>query len=151
MPPDRANGQGRPGYRLLVEAEQAEFYSDVWAVLVDKVVSVTPLSLDLTSRVDLGALDAFVQRDVERARTIPKLDNDVDVLYNQVYRELISYILEDPQVIEQANQLMWAAHNLERTADRVINLCERTVYTVTGELVELGTDDTGIESLGLIP
>jgi phosphate transport system protein len=95
-----------------------------------------------------SSLDAFVQRDVKRARAIPKLDDDVDDLYNQVYRELISYILEDPKVIEQANQLMWAAHNLERTADRVINICERTIYAVTGELTELETDETGIESLG---
>jgi phosphate transport system protein len=94
-----------------------------------------------------AALIAFVQRDVEAARLIPKRDEEVDALYNQVYRELITFILEDPQVIEQANHLMWAAHNLERTADRVTNLCERVVYTVTGELTELGTDDTGIESL----
>ena len=95
-----------------------------------------------------AALAAFVQRDVEAARAIPQGDDEVDALYNQVYRELISYILEDPHVIEQANQLMWAAHNLERSADRVINLCERVVYAVTGELTELGTDDSGIESLG---
>ncbi len=95
-----------------------------------------------------AALVAFVQRDVEAARSIPQGDDEVDALYNQVYRELISHILEDRHVIEQANQLMWAAHNLERTADRVINLCERVVYAVTGELSELGTDDTGIESLG---
>ena len=95
-----------------------------------------------------AALAAFVQRDVEAARAIPKGDDEVDALYNQVYRELISYILEDPHRIEQANKLMWAAHNLERTADRVTNLCERVVYAVTGELAELETDDTGIESLG---
>jgi phosphate transport system protein len=95
-----------------------------------------------------GALRAFVERDVEAARAIPQEDDTVDALYNQVYRELVSHILEDPHVIEQANQLMWAAHNLERTADRVVNLCERVVYAVTGELVELDTDDTGIESLG---
>ena len=95
-----------------------------------------------------AALIAFVQRDVQAARSIPKDDEEVDALYNQVYRELICFILEDPHVIEQANHLMWAAHNLERTADRVINLCERVVYAVTGELAELGTDDTGIESLG---
>jgi phosphate transport system protein len=94
-----------------------------------------------------AALIAFVQRDVQAARSIPKGDEEVDALYNQVYRELITFILEDPHVIEQANHLMWAAHNLERTADRVVNLCERVVYTVTGELTELGTDDTGIESL----
>ena len=95
-----------------------------------------------------AALAAFVQRDVEAARAIPQGDDKVDALYNQVYRELISHILEDPHVIEQANQLMWAAHNLERSADRVTNLCERVLYAVTGELTELGTDDSGIESLG---
>jgi phosphate transport system protein len=95
-----------------------------------------------------AALVAFVERDVQAARAIPKGDDEVDALYNQVYRELICYILEDPHVIEQANHLMWAAHNLERSADRVTNLCERVVYAVTGELAELGTDDTGIESLG---
>jgi phosphate transport system protein len=95
-----------------------------------------------------AALAAFVQRDVEAARSIPRGDDEVDGLYNQVYRELISHILEDPHVIEQANQLMWAAHNLERTADRVVNICERVLYAVTGELTELGSDDAGIESLG---
>jgi phosphate transport system protein len=95
-----------------------------------------------------AALVAFVERDVQAARAIPQGDDEVDGLYNQVYRELISYILEDPHVIEQANHLMWAAHNLERTADRVTNLCERVVYAVTGELTELDSDDSGIESLG---
>jgi phosphate transport system protein len=94
-----------------------------------------------------AALVAFVRRDVEAARAIPQGDEEVDALYNQVYRELISYILENPQLIEQANQLMWAAHNLERTADRVTNLCERVIYAVTGELTELGTDEAGIESV----
>jgi 5'-nucleotidase len=61
VPPDRDQGQGRPGYRLLVDPDQAEFYSDVWAVLVDMVISVTPLSLDLTSRVDLGALQGCMR------------------------------------------------------------------------------------------
>jgi phosphate transport system protein len=94
-----------------------------------------------------AALMAFVQRDVQAARSIPLGDDEVNALYNQVYRELICLILEDPQVIEQANHLMWAAHNLERTADRVINLCERVVYAVTGELTELGTDESRIESV----
>jgi phosphate transport system protein len=55
--------------------------------------------------------------------------------------------MEDPHVIEQANQLLWAAHNLERAADRVTNLCERVVYTVTGELVELSEDDAATERI----
>jgi phosphate transport system protein len=95
-----------------------------------------------------AALVAFIERDVPAARAIPQGDDEVDALYNQIYRELITYIMEHPHVIEQANRLMWAAHNLERAADRVINLCERVVYAVTGELVELGTDDICLESPG---
>ena len=87
------------------------------------------------------SLDAFVQRDVELARVIPDEDDVVDALYNQVYRELITYILADPRCIEQANYLLWAAHNLERFADRVNNICERVIFTVTGEFVELGSED----------
>jgi phosphate transport system protein len=93
------------------------------------------------------ALEAFVRRDVDLARAIPESDDEIDALYNQVYRELMSHIMADPRVIEQANYLMWAAHNLERTADRVGNLCERVVFMVTGEMVELDSDEKGIEGL----
>ncbi len=88
------------------------------------------------------SLDAFVRRDVELARSIPAEDDIVDDLYNQVYRELTTYILADPSCIEQANYLLWAAHNLERFADRVTNICERVIFTVTGELIELGAEDS---------
>ena len=83
------------------------------------------------------ALDAFVRRDIELARAIPLEDDEVDALYNQVNRELLTYIMSDPTKIEQANQLLWAAHNLERAADRVTNICERVIFTVTGEMAEL--------------
>ncbi|MFN2291124.1 MAG: phosphate signaling complex protein PhoU [Anaerolineae bacterium] len=90
------------------------------------------------------ALQAFRERNVELARAIPGRDDEVDNLYDQIYRELISYILENPTTIEQANLLMWAAHNLERTADRTINLCERVIFMVTGELSELDSDARGL-------
>jgi phosphate transport system protein len=93
------------------------------------------------------ALTAFIHRDVDLAYAIPKRDDEVDGLYNQIYRELLTLIMEDRTVIEQANLLMWAAHNLERTADRVTNLCERIIFTVTGEMAELDSDTLGIESL----
>ena len=83
------------------------------------------------------ALDAFVRLDTEAAYEIPKSDDEVDGLYDQVYRELMTYILADPSCLEQANYLLWVAHNLERAADRVANVCERIVYTATGELTEL--------------
>ena len=92
------------------------------------------------------SLDAFARRDVTLARTIPTGDDEVDGLYDQVYRELITYILADPSVIEQANYLLWVAHNLERAADRVTNICERVIFTVTGEVVELDVENSGVES-----
>ena len=83
------------------------------------------------------ALAAFVARDTEAARSIIHRDDEVDALYDQVYRELMTLILENPRNIEQANYLLWAAHNLERSADRVTNICERTIFVVTGELADL--------------
>ncbi len=86
------------------------------------------------------ALTAFVNEDVETARSIPPEDDEVDELYKQVYRELMTIILGDPSTIERANWLLWAAHNLERFADRVTNICERTVFIATGELIEFNDD-----------
>ncbi|MCX6066659.1 MAG: phosphate signaling complex protein PhoU [Chloroflexi bacterium] len=83
------------------------------------------------------ALAAFVSEDAEAARLIPPEDDEVDALYNQIYRELMTYILADPTSIERANWLLWAAHNLERFADRVTNICERTVFVATGEYKEV--------------
>ncbi len=88
------------------------------------------------------ALTAFIHEDVETAKTIPVEDDEVDALYNQVYRELMTFVIADPKTIERANWLLWVAHNLERFADRVSNICERTVFIVTGEMAEIkSTDD----------
>ncbi|MDF3018367.1 MAG: phosphate uptake regulator, PhoU, partial [Thermomicrobiales bacterium] len=64
-------------------------------------------------------------------------DDEVDALYEQIYRELLTFMLADPTTIDQATHLLWAAHNLERIADRVTNICERVVFAVTGQLEEL--------------
>jgi phosphate transport system protein len=85
------------------------------------------------------ALTAFVTDNVEAARAIPAEDDEVDALYEQIYRELMTFVIADPKVIERANMLLWASHNLERMADRVTNICERTVFVVTGEIKELQT------------
>ncbi len=82
------------------------------------------------------ALLSFVDRDVETARSLPAEDRQIDDLYDQIYRELMTYVLSDPRNIEDVSHLMWVAHNLERTADRVVNICERVIFTVTGELIE---------------
>jgi phosphate transport system protein len=93
------------------------------------------------------AIEAFVQRDVDAALAIPAQDEIVDGLYNQVYRELITYVISEPRNIDQMNYLLWVAHNLERTADRVVNVCERVVFAVTGEIGEIDSDTDGLESL----
>lgn len=87
------------------------------------------------------ALDAFVVRDVERAKAIAHEDDQVDALYDQIYRELLTYMLADPTTIDRATWLLWTAHNLERTADRVTNICERIVYEATGRMEEVGASN----------
>lgn len=84
-----------------------------------------------------GQLDAFIRRDADAARQLARRDDEVDGLYVQVYRELLTYMLEDPRTITRANPLLWVAHNLERIGDRTTNMGERVVFLVTGEIVEL--------------
>lgn len=100
-----------------------------------------PIMADKAMDMLRRALDAFVRRDVQLARAIPGEDDQVDALYNQVYNDLIKIIIADPTTIDQANYLLWAAHNLERAADRVTNICERVVFTVTGEMREMDVED----------
>ncbi len=88
------------------------------------------------------ALTAFVNEDIQAAKKIPVEDDEVDALFNQVYRELMTFVIADPTTIERANWLLWTAHNLERFADRVTNICERTVFVVTGELAEINDTDS---------
>jgi len=84
------------------------------------------------------SLDALVNRDDAAARQICEEDDEVDQLYNQVFRELIGYMVEDPKTITRATRLLWVAHNLERSADRVTNICERVIFLVTGKMYEIG-------------
>jgi len=84
------------------------------------------------------SLDAFVNRDAEAARKISKEDDEIDALYDQVFRELLTFMAEDSKTITRATRLIWVAHNLERSADRVTNICERVVFVVTGKMEEIG-------------
>jgi phosphate transport system protein len=84
------------------------------------------------------SLQALVDRDAEAAKKIAAEDDEVDQLYTQVFRELLSFMVEDPKTITRATRLIWVAHNLERSADRVTNICERVVFNVTGRMEEIG-------------
>lgn len=83
------------------------------------------------------SLEAFINRDAEAATALCSKDDEVDALYEQVYRELLTFMIENPALISRATYLIWAAHNLERIADRVTNICERIVFLVTGIMTEL--------------
>ncbi|MHB9032564.1 MAG: phosphate signaling complex protein PhoU [Anaerolineae bacterium] len=90
------------------------------------------LALEMLRR----ALNAYAHLDREEAQRVPALDDQVDALYNQVYRDLIAYIISNPEIMEQANMLMWVAHNLERAGDRAVNICERVIFVVSGRMEE---------------
>lgn len=103
--------------------------------LID-IPRMATLGVDMLHR----AMTAFIHEDAEAAKKIPEEDEEIDALYDQVYRELITFIIQNPKTIEPANWLLWVAHNLERFADRVTNICERIIYIATGELVELDAE-----------
>ena len=84
-----------------------------------------------------GALEAYKQRDTALARRIIDRDDEVDELYDQLYRELLMFMIEERGTIQRATYLTWVAHNLERIADRVTNICERVVYLVEGKIHDL--------------
>jgi phosphate transport system protein len=108
-----------------------------YMVQIDDIRRMSELGLDMLHR----ALGALIARDVEAARAIPKEDDAVDILYIHFYHELLNRMIADPSTIDHANYLQWAAHNLERMADRVTNICERIVFVVTGEIVEMDRSD----------
>jgi phosphate transport system protein len=87
------------------------------------------------------ALSAFINENPNQAMTIPEEDNEVDDLYNQIYHSVVNSMIANPEIIDRANLLMWVAHNIERLADRVTNICERTVFIATGELMEIESGD----------
>jgi phosphate transport system protein len=87
------------------------------------------------------ALEAFVKEDYKTAIAIPKQDDVVDQLYNTSFRKLVNVMVKDPKTIDHASLLLWVAHNLERFGDRVTNICERTIFTTTGEMIEMDSSE----------
>lgn len=83
------------------------------------------------------SLDAFISQDAEAARKICVEDDIVDNLYNKSYLELLNLMMKDPQIISRATRLLWVSHDLERSADRVTNICERVIYVITGKMEEI--------------
>ena len=84
-----------------------------------------------------NSIDALTNRDLVKAQHVCQSDDEVDELYDQVYRELLLFMIQDPKTIERATHLLWVAHDVERIADRATNIAERVIFLITGKLVEI--------------
>ncbi len=90
------------------------------------------------------SLSAFIDHDADAAKKISAEDDFIDNLYDQIFRELLTFMAEDPKTITRATRLIWVAHNLERSGDRVTNICERIVFMVTGKMEEINFPNTSL-------
>ncbi len=104
--------------------------------LVKPLVDI-PRMAEISTDMIKKSLEAFLKRDVKMARSICNKDDQVDRLYEQVHRELLSYMIEDPKTITRATYLLWVTYHLERIADRTTNICERTIFLVSGVMEEI--------------
>ena len=112
-------------------------------------ISDIPIPIrDIEKMAELGvnmlhrSLSAFVNENLELARKIPEEDDLVDDLFNKSYRSIVNVMVSNPTMIDDASFLLWVVHNLERFADRTVNICERTLFIVSGEMMEMDiTDD----------
>lgn len=100
---------------------------------IKEIEQMANMALNMLHR----ALGAFIIEDAVTAKSIPPEDDKVDEIYNKIQHQIVNLMIEEPQIIDHANLLMWVAHNLERMADRVSNICERTIFVTTGELLEI--------------
>ncbi len=104
---------------------------------INEIEMMAELSIGMLHK----ALTAFIEEDAQSAAQIPYQDDAVDKLYENIYHQSVEIMIAEPHNIDNSNLIMWVAHNLERLADRVTNICERTVFISTGELMELEVDD----------
>ena len=131
---------------IIIELERIGDYAEGIAKIVIMIGDEPPLKplIDIPRMGEITidmihkSLQSFVTRDVELAMRVVSLDSVVDGLYDQVFRELLTFMMVDPKTTNRATRLIWVAHNLERAADRATNICERVVFMVTGKMEEIG-------------
>ena len=92
---------------------------------------------DLSHEMLRVVVDAFIERDAEKARTIAMRDPEMDDLYHVVFEKLVKVMAHKPELVTRATYLMWCSHNLERIADRVTNIAERVIFMATGTFGDL--------------
>jgi phosphate transport system protein len=109
---------------------------------LDKIPEMAEITAGMLKR----SVQAFIDLDEPTALRIVNEDDEIDARYNALYRELLDLMIADRNNIDQATFLLWVAHNLERAADRVTNICERVVFTTSGKLVEFDRSDDELEA-----
>lgn len=92
---------------------------------------------EITTRMIKESIDAYVNQDAEKAREVAKIDDEVDALHKQIFRELLLIMMEDPKKISQATNFLFVSKSLERIGDYVTNICEKIIYAVTSEHANL--------------
>jgi phosphate transport system protein len=97
-----------------------------------------PRMADITIEMIHNSLKSFMENDSKLAVRVIGMDEVVDSIYDQIFRELLTFMMTDPKTINRATRLIWVTHNIERAADRATNICERVVYMVTGKMEEIG-------------
>lgn len=88
---------------------------------------------EITTKMIKESIDAYVNQDAVKAREVAKIDDEVDALHKQIFRELLLIMMEDPKKISQATSFLFISKSLERIGDYVTNICEKIIYAVTGE------------------
>ena len=131
---------------IIIELERIGDYAEGIAKIVIMIGDEPPLKplidIPLMGEITVDminkSLQSFLNRNVELAMQVVSLDNTVDGLNEQIFRELLTFMMGNPKTINRATRLIWVAHNLERAADRATNIAERVVFTVTGKMEEIG-------------
>ena len=132
---------------IIVDMERIGDYAKSIARITVEIGDEPPLKplIDIPRMADKAidmlrrSLKSYINLDAEMAIEIAKEDDEIDSLYDQIYRELILLMVSDPRAITRATRLLWVAYNLERTGGRITNICERVVYLVTGKMEEIAT------------
>jgi phosphate transport system protein len=132
---------------IINELERIGDYADGIAKIVVMIGDEPPLKplIDIPRMAEITvdmvnkSIQSFINRDVELSKKVVSMDNVVDALFDQVFRELLTFMMMDSKTINRATRLIWVAHNLERAADRATNICERVVFMVTGNTDDLET------------
>ncbi|HZS44004.1 MAG TPA: phosphate signaling complex protein PhoU [Blastocatellia bacterium] len=109
---------------LLLEEPQLKPYIDL------------PRMAEIALHMLSGALEAYATTDSQKAREVIQEDNEIDNLYAQVFRELFTFMAEDPKTITRVTQLLFIAKHLERIGDQVTNICEMVVYVKEARVIK---------------